>query len=139
MSGAQPAFSLVILAHIAAAVLALLLGILILSRRKGTLSHQTMGWIWVGLMAAVALLAIPIRTYHGLPNIDGFTPIHLFVVLVLINLPRGVWAVYHGNRIGHGKAMRGLFFGGLVLAGLFTLLPDRLLGHLLWHNLLHVV
>ncbi|WP_227319634.1 DUF2306 domain-containing protein [Acidisoma silvae] len=129
----------IVLGHIAAAVLALLIGTLILLRRKGTLSHQAMGWVWVGLMTAVAVLAIPIRTYRGLPNIDGFTPIHLFVVLVLVTLPRGVWAIYHGNRLTHGKAMRGLFFGGLVLAGLFTLLPDRLLGHLLWHDVLHLM
>lgn len=126
----------VVLAHIAAALLALVLGSTILLRRKGTLSHKTMGWIWAGLMSSVAFSAIPLRTYHGIPNIDGFTPIHLFILLVLFNVPRAVWAIYHGDVITHGKAMRGLYFGALIGAGVFTLLPNRLLGHLLWHNLL---
>lgn len=30
--------------------------------------------------------------------------------------------------------MRGLYMGGLVIAGAFTLLPGRLLGNLLWHH-----
>jgi uncharacterized membrane protein len=34
------------------------IGTAILPRRKGTLSHQTMGWLWVELMVAVAVLAM---------------------------------------------------------------------------------
>ena len=28
--------------------------------------------------------------------------------------------------------MRGLYFGGLIIAGIFTFLPGRLLGNLVW-------
>jgi uncharacterized membrane protein len=31
--------------------------------------------------------------------------------------------------------MKGLFNGGLVVAGVFTLLPQRLLGHAVWSTL----
>jgi uncharacterized membrane protein len=129
----------VIVAHAAGALFALGLGSVILLRRKGTVSHRTLGWVWVITMAAVAIAAIPIRTSRGIPNLYGFTPIHLFVLLVAFNLPRAVWAIYNGNVKSHGAVMRRLFFGALVIAGVFTLLPGRLLGHLLWHNLLGVI
>ena len=84
----------------AVALLALMIGTLILLRRKGILSHQTMGWIWVGLMTAVAVLAIPIRTYRGLPNIDGFTPISSSAASSWQGCSRccrtGCWAIFCG-------------------------------------------
>jgi uncharacterized membrane protein len=32
--------------------------------------------------------------------------------------------------------MNGLFIGGLVVAGILTLIPGRILGNLLWHTVL---
>jgi len=125
-----------VIAHLIAAGTALVLGAAIMLRRKGTLSHKTMGWIYVATMSALAISGIFLRTYTGIPNIDGFTPIHIFVVIVLVPLPSAVWSIYHGDVKGHGGAMTGLFYGALIGAGIFTLLPGRLLGHLLWHNLL---
>lgn len=46
---------LVIQLHAFAAVGALALGLVQFSLPKGTLPHRTMGWIWVGLMATVAV------------------------------------------------------------------------------------
>ncbi len=128
----------VILAHLAAALFALGLGSFILLRRKDTVSHQTLGWVWVVTMAAVAVAAIPIRSSRGIPNFHGFTPIHLFILLVAVTMPRAVWAIYRGDIQGHATGMRRLFYGALIVPGAFTLLPGRLLGHLLWHNLLGV-
>jgi hypothetical protein len=34
--------------------------------------------------------------------------------------------------------MQGLFFGACLVAGLFTLLPGRFFGRLLWHDLLRL-
>ncbi len=45
-------------------------------------------------------------------------------------------AFRRGNVVGHRQQMRGMFIGGCVLAGVFTLLPGRYLGHLLWHQAL---
>jgi uncharacterized membrane protein len=36
--------------------------------------------------------------------------------------------------MGHRKTMRGLFSGACVIAGVFTLLPSRFLGQVLWHQ-----
>ena len=39
----------------------------------------------------------------------------------------------------HRKAMRSLYIGACLLAGLFTLLPGRFLGRLLWQHALGAV
>ncbi len=128
----------VVFLHLVTAVTALILGLLILSRRKGTPSHRLLGWSWVMLMGSTALASAFIQDYQ-LPNLFGYTPIHAFTVLVAVQLPRGIWFIRQGNVIGHRKTMRGLYIGGCVVAGIVTLLPGRFLGTLLWKNLLGVM
>lgn len=120
--------------HIVTALAALLLGIVILARRKGTGSHRALGWTWAAMMASTALASAFLRDYQ-LPNLAGYTPIHAFTLLVAVMLPRGLWYIRRGDVAGHRKVMRGLFAGACVLAGLFTLLPGRFLGSLLWQQL----
>ena len=119
--------------HLVTAFGALLLGLVILARRKGTGSHRALGWAWVALMGSTTIASGFIRDFH-LPNIAGITPIHAFTLLVAIKLPRGIWHIRRGNVVAHQQAMRGLFIGACVLAGLFTLLPGRFLGRLLWQQ-----
>jgi uncharacterized membrane protein len=45
------------------------------------------------------------------------------------------WHLYHGNIAGHRQIMRSVYIGACVVAGLFTLLPGRYLGDLLWQQL----
>lgn len=113
--------------HLVAALAALLLGLTILTRRKGTFSHRTLGWAWVTLMAAAALSSMFIRDYR-IPNIAGYTPIHLLTLTVAVLLPLAVWWIRRGNVSGHRRMMTGLYIGGCVVAGLFALAPARLLG-----------
>ena len=124
--------------HLVTAFAALLLGAIILMRRKGTTSHRLLGWVWVALMGSTALATAFIRDYQ-LPNIAGITPIHAFTVLVAVGLPRGIWHIRHGNVQAHRKQMKGLFIGGCILAGVFTLVPGRFLGTLLWKQVLGVI
>jgi uncharacterized membrane protein len=123
--------------HLGAALLALLLGAIVMLRRKGTFSHKTIGWAFVVLMATTAITSAFIRD-HLLPNIAGFTPIHFFTAYVAVWLPIGIWRIRSGQVTAHRRTMRGIFFGGCVVAGIFTLLPGRLLGNLLWHEWLGI-
>jgi uncharacterized membrane protein len=116
-----------VLVHLLTAVGALLLGLLILTRRKGTFSHRSLGWAWVALMATAALSSVFIRDYR-LPNIAGYTPIHLLTVTVAVLLPLAIWRIRRGNVTGHRRMMTGLYIGGCIVAGLFALAPARLLG-----------
>jgi len=117
--------------HLATAIGALLLGLVLLSRRKGTWSHRTLGWVWVLLMGSTALASAFIRDYR-LPNLFGYTPIHLLTLTVVVLLPLAVVYIRRGNVRGHRKTMTGLYVGACIAAGLFALLPGRFLGSLLW-------
>jgi uncharacterized membrane protein len=113
--------------HLLAALGALLLGIAILTRRKGTFSHRTLGWTWVALMATAALSSVFIRDYR-IVNVAGYTPIHLLTVTVAVLLPLAIWRIRRGNVTGHRRMMTGLYIGGCIVAGLFALAPARFLG-----------
>jgi uncharacterized membrane protein len=117
--------------HLASAVGALGLGAFILLNRKGTTPHRWMGWTWVLLMGTAALSSAFVRG-GNLPNIAGFSPIHLLTIFVLWQLPRGIRYARQGNIVGHRKTMRGLYIGGCIVAGLFTLMPGRYLGQMLF-------
>jgi uncharacterized membrane protein len=117
--------------HLATAVAALLLGVVMLSRRKGTIGHRSLGWVWVVLMGSAALASVFSRDYR-LPNLYGYTPIHGFTLSVAVLLPLAIVHIRRGNVRAHRKTMTGLYVGACVVAGLFTLLPGRFLGSLLW-------
>jgi uncharacterized membrane protein len=121
----------VVFFHLVTAVAALLLGIVILTRRKGTGSHRALGWAWVLLMGSTALASAFIQNGR-LPNIAGFSPIHLLTVITGVGLPYAVWSARRGNIVAHRMAMRAIYAGGCVVAGMFTLLPGRFLGNLLF-------
>ena len=120
-----------IFVHLVTALGALAIGSLVMLRRKGTGSHRTWGWAWVRLMGSTALASAFIRDYR-VSNIAGITPIHVFTAFVAFNLPRGIWFIRQGNVVAHRQTMRGLYIGGCIVAGIFTLLPGRFLGRQLW-------
>jgi uncharacterized membrane protein len=124
--------------HLVTAFAALIVGGFVLARRKGTASHKALGWTWVVLMGSTALASAFIRDYH-IPNVAGITPIHAFTVLVAVKLPQGIWHIRRGDVAAHRSSMRGLYLGACVLAGVFTLLPGRFLGRLLWQHSLGIV
>ncbi|MCB2027667.1 MAG: DUF2306 domain-containing protein [Rhodoferax sp.] len=119
--------------HTAAALAAVVLGPFALWSRKGRQQrprlHRAFGYAWVTLMLAAAVSAIFIRDY-GLPNIAGYTPIHLLVPITLLGLFGAFRHLAQGNIDGHRKTMQCLYLGACVVAGGFTLLPGRYLGKL---------
>jgi uncharacterized membrane protein len=121
--------------HMTAALLAVATGPIALWARTGATQHQRLhrafGYAWVTLMVVTAVSAIFIRDWH-LPNVAGFTPIHLLIPVTLVGLFGAFWFLVKGNINGHRKTMQRLYFGACVVAGGFTLLPGRYLGDLLW-------
>lgn len=112
--------------HLAATILALALGIAMLARRKGTGSHRLLGWMWVSLMLTAAVSSFWVTGADG-----AYSAIHILSVVVVVLVPLAVLAIRRGKTVTHRRAMIGLFFGALVIPGLFTLLPGRVLGRLL--------
>ena len=114
----------VIQIHAFAAMAAFALGIVQFFAPKGTLPHRTLGWIWVGIMTMVAASAFWI---HEIRLWGPWSPIHLLAIFTLVMLPVGVWYARHHNVIGHRSTMIGIFVGALVIAGLFTFVPGRIM------------
>lgn len=113
----------VILAHLFAALAALLVGFVIFSRRKGSRFHRTLGWGWVVLMMATAGTSFFIMELRN----GQFSLIHLLSGWVSLGVPVAVLAARRHNVNLHRRIMTGMFMGGLIIAGLFTFLPGRLL------------
>jgi uncharacterized membrane protein len=103
---------------------AFVLGIVQFAAPKGTLPHRTLGWIWVGLMAVVAVSSFWI---HQIRLWGPWSPILLLSIFTPIMLVIAVlFARAHRVR-GHKITMMSIFAGALVIAGLFTLVPGRLM------------
>ena len=110
--------------HAFAAMAAFALGIVQLTAPKGTLPHRTLGYIWVTLMVVVAGTSFWIQ---DLRVWGPWSPIHLLSVFTLATLP---FAVLHARRhrvTQHRNAMITMFAGALLIAGLFTFLPGRIM------------
>ena len=118
------AASPVIQVHAFAAMGAFALGLLQLAAPKGTLPHRTVGWIWVVLMLAVAVSSFWI---HEIRLLGPFSPIHLLSILTLVTVPLAVLAARRHRVVTHRKAMTSIFLGALVIAGLFTFMPGRIM------------
>ncbi len=114
----------VIQVHALAALLALGLGLVQLCLPKGTLPHRGFGWLWVILMAVTALSSFWI---HTICLVGPFSPIHLLSILTLLTLPVAVMRARRHQIGQHARTMQILFLGALVIAGLFTLLPGRIM------------
>lgn len=118
------AFTPVILLHMSAALAALALGAAMFLARKGTVLHRVAGRTWVALMLVVALSSFWIQ------RTGNFSWIHALSMAVILMLGAAVYfAITHRIR-AHRRMVIGLYSGGLVITGLFTLLPHRLLGQL---------
>jgi uncharacterized membrane protein len=110
--------------HAFAAMAAFVLGIVQFAAPKGTLPHRSIGWIWVLLMASVAVSSFWI---HQIRLFGPWSPIHLLSIFTLAMLPLGVWMAHRHRVADHRRIMIFTFSGALVIAGLFTLLPGRIM------------
>jgi uncharacterized membrane protein len=131
-----------VIVHLFAALAALVLGPFALWARLGARQrprlHRAFGYAWVTLMLATALSALFIRDYL-MPNLAGYTWIHLFVPATLLGLFSAFRYLAQGNFAAHRKAMVGTYVGACIIAGIFTLLPGRYLGNLFWSRWLGLI
>lgn len=107
--------------HIVVAMGALCLGALMFIRKKGTPSHKMIGRIFAILMFTTAASAIFIRQI----NDGSFSFIHIFVPVTFFALAETFWYIRKGNLKGHMRAVKGLFFGALLIPGALSFLPGR--------------
>ena len=131
----------VIAVHFTAAVGALVLGPVVLWARQGRTQrptlHRALGYAWVTLIVLTALSAVFIRDFK-LPNVSGYTPVHLLVPSTLIALALAFYRLARRDIAGHRRVMQWTYIAACLVAGGFTLLPSRYLGQMLWGQWLGV-
>ncbi|NNE57242.1 MAG: DUF2306 domain-containing protein [Hellea sp.] len=114
-----------VIIHTIVAFGALILGTIMWLRKKGTRSHKMIGRIFVMFMAVTAISALFITGLNG----KYWSWIHLFVPLSFY----AIWELFYylrkGNIVKHQKAVKGLFFGALLIPGILAFLPGRLMWH----------
>lgn len=127
--------------HTTAALLAIATGPVALWARKGRTQrpklHRAFGYAWVTLMVITAVSAIFISgdqgTYLAAAGLK-FSWIHVLIPVTFGFLFIAFRHLIKGNITGHKKTMQNLYLGACVVAGGFTLLPNRLLGDLMFHQ-----
>ncbi|HMN93643.1 MAG TPA: DUF2306 domain-containing protein [Hydrogenophaga sp.] len=129
--------------HLSASLAAVLIGPVALWARRGHADgarpgqrqhvrlHRAAGYAWVTLMLASAISALFIRDFR-LPNVWGYTPIHLLIPLTLGSLGVAFRALHKGQIRRHRIWMTSLYVSACLVAGAFTLLPGRFLGQWVW-------
>lgn len=121
--------------HLSSALAATVIGPLVLWSRLGRAQrprlHRALGYAWVTFMLVAAISAVFIRS-TTIVNIKGYTPIHILIPVVFVSLFLAFRYLLRGDIAGHRRIMQRLYIGSCLIAGAFTLLPNRYLGRLVW-------
>ena len=127
--------TLILSLHALPGLLALILGSIVLLSKKGTKTHKRRGYIWLGLMLLISLTAIFIQEI----NPGSYSLIHLLIPWTIFSIIFGIYAIkkfkVNKNKVWrnlHQWTMIGLFFGALVIAGAFTIMPGRMLNEIMF-------
>jgi uncharacterized membrane protein len=115
--------------HVYTVVPAAIIGAFILLNRKGTFLHKLLGRIWIALMVSTSLSTFFI---HSINLFYGFSPIHLLSAYVIFGAFMAIREVRRGNIAAHQKQVTGMYLGGIVLAGLFTFIPGRIMNEVVF-------
>jgi uncharacterized membrane protein len=117
--------------HVVTVVPAFVLGTwLLVGSHKGSPRHRLIGKVYLALMAITAVAALCIRSFSDLSVSAGplrLGLLHLFVPLTVYGIYGAFATIRAGDVRGHRAAMRGLYFGGMIVAGLLAFAPGRIM------------
>lgn len=113
--------------HAITALLAVIIGAIQLVSGKGTMQHRVLGYLWVGMMMYVSISSFFISEIQLWGT---YSPIHLLSAWTVLTLCTGVYFARVGNIKAHRLNMQLLYGLALILTGLFTLLPNRVMGQI---------
>ena len=113
--------------HLGSLVPAFVIGSYLLLNRKGTPVHKFLGKIYMGLMLFTAFITLFMEALVGPKFLNHFGFLHLLILFVLYTVLTAYRAIRVGNSKLHKRKMVGLYVGALLVAGVFTLSPGRLI------------
>ncbi|TIO45043.1 MAG: DUF2306 domain-containing protein, partial [Mesorhizobium sp.] len=89
-----------------------------------TTRHRVLGYAWAALMLVVAVSSFWIQQIR---LIGPFSPIHILSILVVVTAPLAVWYAHTHKVAAHRSVMIKLYLFALIGAGIFTLVPGRIM------------
>jgi uncharacterized membrane protein len=107
--------------HLITIIPVLILGPLILLRKRGDKLHMISGRIWASLMILSCLLTF------GITNNGRYSWLHGLAVFTMFQIVRAIRAVRRGDLRIHQRAMIGSYLGTLVAFIFAIAVPGRLL------------
>ena len=110
--------------HAVAAMAAIILGGVQFYMKKGGILHKLIGRTWIGLMIVVSVSSFFI---HKIELWGAYSPIHLLSAWTIFSLGLAIYYVRVGNIKRHKQVMIALYGLALLLTGLFTLMPGRVM------------
>lgn len=110
--------------HVAAVMVAVVLTPIQLLLQRGSDAHRVIGRIW---MIAFALTALSSFFIYTIRWIGPFSPLHILSVVALISLVNAYLAARRGDIENHRWTVLSLIGFALLGAGIFTLLPGRIM------------
>jgi uncharacterized membrane protein len=110
--------------HVAAALGALMLGATQFATRPGSRLHRRMGYGWVALILVVTVSSFFISANPVIGRLSWIHGLSLFTTIAVL---AGLAAAMTGRKRAHEAFMKNIFWFALVVTGLFTLLPGRLM------------
>lgn len=124
--------SLAIQIHVLTVIPAAVLGLYMFVARKGTIRHKFAGRIWMMLMVATAISSFFI---HEIRMWGDFSPIHILSVVTIAGAIGAIRAARKRNIRAHRGYVTGMYIGGIMGAGVFTLWPGRIMNKVLLDGL----
>src|SRR5690606_2796460 len=118
------AASTVVQIHAWSAIFALVVGVVMMLRTKGSSAHRWTGRCWLIAMLTAVLSSLFI---HELRTWGAWSPIHILSLITLVLLVRAYWAIRRGKVLQHAGLMKSAFYNALLLATFFTFLPGRIM------------
>ncbi|MFP2997960.1 DUF2306 domain-containing protein [Spongiivirga sp. MCCC 1A20706] len=109
-----------------------ILGAALLIMRKGTTIHKSLGRVYMVLMLITAFITLFMPAEVGPQLLNHFGWIHSFSFLTLYTVPTAYFAIRKGQVKKHQRKMVLLYFGAIIIAGGFTLVPGRYLHQVLF-------
>ena len=114
--------------HAIMAMIAIILGGIQLSMKKGGTIHKLLGRIWIGIMLFVAITSFFI---HEIKLWGAYSPIHLLSLWTIFILGVSVYYARVVNIKRHKQVMIATYFFALILTGFFTFMPGRVMHQIL--------
>ena len=108
--------------HAATALIALVLGPIVLYRKSRDIWHKVIGYVWMLGMVTTAITSFWIREIMA----DGsMSPVHIFALMNLGTVVYSIASIRRGNIVAHKRSLNNLYYYGAWGPFIVNFMPNR--------------